>query len=571
MALLRRNLAAGLCCDVADALKPTVQFSGYGKTCRIRNRKTPKYTITVCQRTRRGSWKSIPLLWKTLTSTQKNNWKTLALSIPFLNKCNQPNFLSAYQMFCKVNGVLLNFGELYLLPSAPPNWNPPLLPLSYSKKWIEMPYSDYKLRAMNFLYEDLKGLQLFSMKGWGIPPSKFYIKARLIYSGVNDHDPLGALPDMSTVASWSSPPVEYGIMSLCYDGTFIYSGMGALDGRIFKINPITMECVAIKPGFFEGWGCTALAHDSSFLYAGYYSDRARVKKINPTHLTDVDIWIGGDEDLYCSSLCYDGAFIYSGMYYGKNGVTQIDPETMSTYGHLPNLTGPYYVRALAVGSPPFIYAGLELHPGIVLKINTITMTVVGEYAYSGWASCRALLYYNNFLFVGYNTSPAVVVKIDPETMTYCEHWLGAPGENNVSSLTCDLNYIYAGLWMAPGKVVKIDHLSMVSVAVWTEPSFWPLIQALTSDQTFTYAGSPNNPAKISKISPAMDGINIGLRHAWKTGYGRQYGNCPIFPSTEYKRAINSILSKPKCTLLFRTVSLFTGNYLSEKIEELAVE
>jgi len=60
-----------------------------------------------------------------MSVAEKNAWRDKALVTGFLNRCGQTIYLSAWRLFCRVNGVLASFGPTYLLNTPPDNFDPP--------------------------------------------------------------------------------------------------------------------------------------------------------------------------------------------------------------------------------------------------------------------------------------------------------------------------------------------------------------------------------------------------------------------------------------------------------------
>jgi hypothetical protein len=87
------------------------------------------------------------------------------------------------------------------------------------------------------------------------------------------------------------------------------------------------------------------------------------------------------------------------------------------------------------------------------------LALVG-YAWTGEAgenNCYALTQDADYVYAGLDISPAKVTKIDKSTMTTSATWTGEAGEDNSRLLTQDTDYVYAGLETIPAKVIKIDN------------------------------------------------------------------------------------------------------------------
>ena len=158
----------------------------------------------------------------------------------------------------------------------------------------------------------------------------------------------------------------------------------------------------------------------------------------------------------------------------------------------------------------YIYAGLNISPAKVIKIDPSTMTTVSSWTgESGEDYCFSLTFDVTYIYAGLYTSPAKVIKIDPSTMTTVSVWTGETGEDGCLVSTFDGTYIYVSLGASPAKVIKIDPSTMTTVSVWTGETDESWGNALTFDGTYIYAGLVTYPAKvIRKIMRDIDETGV---------------------------------------------------------------
>jgi hypothetical protein len=177
----------------------------------------------------------------------------------------------------------------------------------------------------------------------------------------------------------------------------------------------------------------------------------------------------------------------------------------------------------------YLYVGCDVSVAKVLKIDPLTMAVVGTWAgAAGENRCVSVAYDGTYIYAGLYISPAKVIQIDPVTMTTVLNpgamvWTGAGGENLCTSLVCDGVYVYAGLEISPAKVIQIRVADMTPNATWTGsiPSGENACSSLIYDgATYVYAGLETSPAKVIKIDTAtMLTAQIGPVELIWTGAG----------------------------------------------------
>ena len=213
------------------------------------------------------------------------------------------------------------------------------------------------------------------------------------------------------------------------------------------------------------------------------------------------------------ALAYDGTYIYAGLNVTPGMVMKIDPATMTSVSIWKGASGENLVTRL-VYDGTYLYASLLSSPAKVVKIDPVTMTTVSTWiASSGLNEAFSLTYDGTYIYTILLTSPAQVVKIDPATMLTVSTWTGASGQNTGYALDYDGTYIYAGLMLTPGQVVQIDPATMTTIATWTGAPGEDIISSVIHDGSYIYAGGLDTEispisAKVVKIDPAtMGGVS----------------------------------------------------------------
>ncbi len=187
--LLKKNTGVS-CCDVAAATSSNLSVIKRTGTCTASRKSTAPESISPCQLARRNAYKELTSLWNSATPAQKTGWLTLANATPFLNACSEVFFLSAFNMFSRVNGVLLAYGIEFMLIDAPLNYNDPSGPLPYTTDFRVVPYSALKPLVLNFGNDPVRGLSIFSHKGTSVPTSYEQGYFKLLSAGELDF-PIG--------------------------------------------------------------------------------------------------------------------------------------------------------------------------------------------------------------------------------------------------------------------------------------------------------------------------------------------------------------------------------------------
>jgi hypothetical protein len=108
----------------------------------------------------------------------------------------------------------------------------------------------------------------------------------------------------------------------------------------------------------------------------------------------------------------------------------------------------------------YIYAGIDMTPAKIYKLNPATMATVGSpwVGDAGENSARApvIPYSGGYLYAGLNTSPGQVIKVRVSDMQKVAKWTGGTGDNSVMGMAFLSPFVYAGLYIATEEVIKID-------------------------------------------------------------------------------------------------------------------
>lgn len=129
-------------------------------------------------------------LWGTLSTPQKDAWNTLALATPFLNTCGETYFLSAYRIYTKVNGVLLNFGSENMLLTAPTSYGPPASTAAYSLSLVTQNYYTDPVRMLNFTAPADCAVIVISQPNQNTGLKGYRFISNILYARLTDEDNL---------------------------------------------------------------------------------------------------------------------------------------------------------------------------------------------------------------------------------------------------------------------------------------------------------------------------------------------------------------------------------------------
>lgn len=97
-------------------------FSRNGNSAYARSRAIPVNPRSPGQTISRANLAYISALWRTLTQAQQDAWKSLAQTVPYTNSVGESSFYSGFQLFVKLNQVLLASGvtEILNAPAGAP-------------------------------------------------------------------------------------------------------------------------------------------------------------------------------------------------------------------------------------------------------------------------------------------------------------------------------------------------------------------------------------------------------------------------------------------------------------------
>jgi len=199
------------------------------------------------------------------------------------------------------------------------------------------------------------------------------------------------------------------------------------------------------------------------------------------------------------SLFSDGTYLYAGLSISPGKVVKIDLSTFTAVSTLTFAAGEDYVISL-FSDGTYLYAGVDTAPGQVVKIDLATFTTVSTLTFAvGEDYIRSLFSDGTYLYAGSSTTPGQVVKIDLSTFTKVSTLTFAAGEDNVTSLFSDGTYLYAGLLTAPGKIIKVDLSTFTTVSTLTFAVGENNTYSLFSDGTYLYIELYTSPGKIIKV------------------------------------------------------------------------
>ena len=199
---------------------------------------------------------------------------------------------------------------------------------------------------------------------------------------------------------------------------------------------------------------------------------------------------------YVKSLFSDGTYLYAGLHVSPGKIIKIDLETFTTVSTLTLGSGEDKVEALfSVGD--YLYAGLDVSPGKVVKIDLDTFTKVSTLTLSG--PVFDMIFNGNNLYCSLLYSPCRIAKVDLSTFTEISTLHLDSGEAGGYSIYIDSSYLYCALTTTPGKVVKIDLNSFTKVSTLTLSVGANDIYNMSSDGNYIYVAMNTVPGKIVKI------------------------------------------------------------------------
>ena len=308
----------------------------------------------------------------------------------------------------------------------------------------------------------------------------------------------GDFPYLQKVSTLTLASDETDVKSLAVSGGYLYAGLGAIPGKVVKIDLSTFTKVATIVADSGANHVYALAVSGGYLYAAHFGNPARITKIDLSTFTKVaTLTLDTGED-NATSLAVSGGYLYVGLNTTPGKIVKIDLSTFTRVATLTLDTGEDSVNALAV-SGGYLYVGLNTIPGKIVKIDLSTFTKVSTLTLAtGEDRVNALAVSGGYLYAGLGTAPSKVIKIDLSTFTKVATLTLATGENYIWSLNVSGGYLYAGLDTAPGKVVAIDLPTFTKVATLTFATGEDGTQPVLVIGTFLYAGLNTIPGKVVK-------------------------------------------------------------------------
>ena len=215
-------------------------------------------------------------------------------------------------------------------------------------------------------------------------------------------------------------------------------------------------------------------------------------KLNKTLTLDT-----GEDNL--QTLFSDGTYLYAGLEINPGKVIKIDLSDFTKVSTLTLDAGEATITSL-FSDGTYLYAGTFTGPGKVVKINLSDFTKVSTLTFgAGEDQTYKLFSDGSYLYAGMNTNPGMVIKIDLSDFTKVSTLTLDAGESQVRSLFSDGTYLYAGMNVNPGKIVKIDLETFTKVSTLTLDAGEGFVRTSVLDGTYLYVGLHGSPAKIIKI------------------------------------------------------------------------
>lgn len=184
------------CCDVSSILGEEVRVGKTGNQCIVRSRTTKRASPSPCQQGRQNTFTFVIELWRTLSSLQKEAWADFAFNNPVLDKCGDVSFISAYQWFTKINGVLVNFDSDKMIANPPAAYIAPVEDIAVSFSHQTFCFYGRNLLVAEFSPPVGFGLQIFSVMGDQPSLSRLNLKGNFLLASVQDTELLyGDPPD----------------------------------------------------------------------------------------------------------------------------------------------------------------------------------------------------------------------------------------------------------------------------------------------------------------------------------------------------------------------------------------
>ena len=303
---------------------------------------------------------------------------------------------------------------------------------------------------------------------------------------------------------WTGDTGENNPHGTIFDGTYIYTTLFTGPAKVIKIDPETMETIAVWTGDIgENW-ISCITYDGTYIYVGCTTDPPKVIKINPSDMTTVDTWTGSGNHTSINGLTSDGTYVYAAI-----------PTTLFDDNN-------------------------------VIKINPSDMSVIDTWV--GDRVVHGLTFDGIYIYVTIDDSPGKVVKIDPSDMTTVTVWTGAAEEDRPWPIVFDGTYIYIATFTTTSKVIKIDPSDMTTVTVWTSPAGGNAIQGMYFDGTYIYVAQNTVPGRVAKINPSdMTTVSVWIGatdddHCWDvSGDGKYiYISFPTTPGRLVRKIMRNI-------------------------------
>lgn len=184
------------CCDLKALAGDDVRIGKDQEQCVVRSRSGVTRTSTSCQRERRIQFAAVPALWRTLSPGQKQAWSDFAAITPLENLCGDTFFESNYRFFVRINGILVNFGNGFMLSDPPANYTAPAIDIPVDTRYTAFCFYPRPLLVAEFDIPAGQGLTTFALMGANYSLSTIRKNGNLLFSTTGGDEPLyGDPPD----------------------------------------------------------------------------------------------------------------------------------------------------------------------------------------------------------------------------------------------------------------------------------------------------------------------------------------------------------------------------------------
>ncbi len=562
------------CCDVAAELGTQLPVTKKTGTCHAEHKPTARLVPSPCQLLRRTSFRFLTSLWNSLSTAQKDSWDTLASSTPFVNDCGEVYFISPFNMFSKVNGVLLSFGVSFLLSTAPVAYTPPASMLAYTTSYVDIPQSAYRPLVFDFTVEADRGFQILSYRKPAVPQPLKDSYFRLLSSQTSSRFFYGDLT-----------PSSGALFSSVIDSTntFLYCVMGGTPYTVKKFRLSDMTQVATLNLSNPTGQARLIVIDStdSFLYVGLNTSPGTVDKIRLSDFVNISTLTFNVTENQIRGIAIDHSdtYLYCGLSTSPGLIIRVQLSDFTRNASLSIATPIVYITALILDSTDtYLYTAGFTNPCHVAKIRVSDFSFVTSVSFpSGkrYGESIAIDSNDTSLYVGLTISPGEVHKVRLSDFVY-------QGSVNLSltsryvrdlAMSPDDLYLYVACsWSGyPVVVIQLSDFSLAEYIYFIPTDIFCYTLSIDSSGAYLYAlfGSP--ATHVTRIDLSYKATPDGILHCWFHGYNKTKGRCLINPDTDYSGSLIYGARLPDGSFLVRTVNFLTGAFIDEIIERSAIE